>query len=193
MAEQKQQESGGRQSSVSAPPAWHVPVAVEDIPETGEHFDLEADTEVRAAVARVAGLRDLPRLTASFDVTRRGAGGLHVAGSVSATVGQICVVTLDPVDNEIQETIDLAFVPQQAGEPSGEGEAEKPEPRDVKWNDPEPLVGGTIDLGALATEFLILGLDPYPRKPGAVFQPPHDEKPDPGPFAGLAKLKGDGS
>jgi hypothetical protein len=26
-----------------------------------------------------------------------------------------------------------------------------------------------------------------------VFQPPHDDKPDPGPFAGLAKLKGEGS
>jgi hypothetical protein len=43
------------------------------------------------------------------------------------------------------------------------------------------------------TEFLILGLDPYPRKPGVVFQPPHDDKPDPGPFAGLAKLKGEAS
>ena len=28
------------------------------------------------------------------------------------------------------------------------------------------LVGGTVDLGAIATEFLILGLDPYPRKTG---------------------------
>ncbi len=40
----------------------------------------------------------------------------------------------------------------------------------MKWDDPEPLVGGTIDLGALAIEFLIVGLDPYPRKPGAVFE-----------------------
>ncbi len=108
----------------------------------------------------------------------------------SATAGQTCVVTLEPVDNEVEETIDVAFVPQQAPEPAGDGKAEKPEPRDVKWNDPEPLIGGTIDLGALATEFLILGLDPFPRKPGAVFQPPHDDKPDPGPFADLAKLKG---
>ena len=38
-------------------------------------------------------------------------------------------------------------------------------PREVKLNGPEPLIGGIVDLGALATEFLILGLDPYPRKP----------------------------
>ncbi len=37
---------------------------------------------------------------------------------------------------------------------------------------PEPLVGGTVDLGAIATEFLILGIDPYPRKPGAEFDAP---------------------
>jgi hypothetical protein len=46
-----------------------------------------------------------------------------------------------------------------------------------------------VDLGALATEFLILGLDPYPRKAGAVFQPPAPAQPDESPFAALAKLK----
>ena len=37
------------------------------------------------------------------------------------------------------------------------------------WNAPERLIGDVVDLGALATEFLILGLDPYPRKAGATF------------------------
>jgi uncharacterized metal-binding protein YceD (DUF177 family) len=187
MAEQKLQKSG----PPPGPPPWHVPVALEDIAETGEHFDLEADAAVRAAVAGVAGLRDLPRLQASFDVTRRGADGLNVSGSVSATVGQTCVVTLEPVDNEIEETVDLTFVPQQAAEPmeGEEKEDDEPEPRDVKWDDPEPLIDGTVDLGALATEFLILGLDPYPRKPGAVFESPQEDEPDPSPFAALAKLK----
>jgi hypothetical protein len=200
MAENKPQKSASppNPGPAAGPAPWHVPVTLEDVPETGQHFDLEADAEVRAAVAKAAGLRGLPRLAANFDVTRRGTDGshvglhvgLHVVGAVSATVGQTCVVTLDPVDNEIEETIDLVFVLQQAPEPAGDDGAEKPEPRDVKWSDPEPLIGGVIDLGAIATEFMILGLDPYPRKQGAVFQPPHDDKPDPGPFAGLAKLKG---
>jgi len=178
MDEQKSQKSG--------PPPWHVRVTLDEIGETGRHFDLLADAAVRAAVAKIAGLRDLPRLQASFDVTRRGDDGLHVAGSVSASVGQTCVVTLEPLANEIEEMVDVAFVPRQA--PEHPGEETKPEPRDVKWNDPEPLVAGTIDLGALATEFLILGLDPYPRMPGAAFAAPQEHKPDPGPFAALAKL-----
>jgi len=169
-------------------PPWHVPLAVEHVPETGQHLDLLANDEARAAIVRMAGLRDLPRLEASFDVTRRGSG-LRVQGRVSATVGQTCVVTLEPLANEIEETIDLVFAPHSAVKHDGNGAGS--EERDVaeSWNEPEPLIGGTVDLGALATEFLILGLDPYPRKPGAVFQPPGEGSSDAGPFAALAKLK----
>lgn len=178
-----------RKSAEAASPPWHVPVAVEGVAETGLQLDLVADAGVRAAVARVAGLRDLPRLEAHFDVTRRGAG-LHVAGLVSATVGQICVVTLEPLSNEIEEPVDLLFLPEQQAPARSAADEEVPEREhhDVNWNDPEPLVGGVIDLGALASEFLILGLDPYPRKPGAVFELPADGKPEAGPFAALAKL-----
>ncbi len=31
---------------------------------------------------------------------------------------------------------------------------------------------GTVDLGAIATEFFLLGIDPYPRKEGAEFEAP---------------------
>ena len=54
---------------------------------------------------------------------------------------------------------------------------------------PEPLVGGMIDLGEVATEFLSLGLDPYPRKADAAFATPAAEDDTPHPFAALAALK----
>ena len=182
-----------RKADKQAPAPWQVPVAIEDVAETGRHFDLVADNDVRAAVARVVGLRDLPKLEANFDVTRHGADGLHVSGRMSATVGQNCVVTLEPLTNEVEEDIDLVFAPppppveRKAGEDEALEEASGRPQR--SWNGPEPLLGGVVDLGALATEFLILGLDPYPRKPGAVFELPQDVKPDPGPFAALAGLK----
>ena len=81
-------------SQKPAPPPWSVPVAVEEVAETGRHFDLVADPDIRAATARLAGLRDLPRFEATFDVTRSGTDGLHVTGRVLATVGQSCVVTV---------------------------------------------------------------------------------------------------
>jgi hypothetical protein len=182
-----------RKADKQAPVPWQVPVAIEDVAETGRHFDLVADNDVRAAVARVVGLRDLPRLQAIFDVTRHGADGLHVSGRVSATVGQNCVVTLEPLANDVEEDIDLLFAPpspsvaRKAGEDeAAETDSERPQ---RSWNGPEPLIGGAVDLGALATEFLILGIDPYPRKPGAVFELPQDVKPEPGSFAALAGLK----
>jgi hypothetical protein len=163
---------------------WHVPVAVEDVAETGQHFALVADAEARTGIARLAGLRDLPRLQADFDVTRQGADGLRVTGRVSATVGQNCVVTLEPLANEVDEEVDLLFMPQSA-DAAGESETDDAG-ADVKWDDPEPLIGGVVDLGALATEFLVLGIDPYPRKPGAVFEGPRDSRTEDGPFSALA-------
>jgi uncharacterized metal-binding protein YceD (DUF177 family) len=182
-----------RKTDKQIPAPWQVPLAIEDVAETGQHFDLVADNDVRAAIARMVGLRDLPRLEAKFDLTRHGTDGLHVSGHVSATVGQNCVVTLEPLANEVEEDIDLLFAPASPPVERKAGEDEVLEEGSERprrsWNGPEPLLGGIVDLGALATEFLILGLDLYPRKPGAVFEPPQDVKPDPGPFAALAGLK----
>jgi uncharacterized metal-binding protein YceD (DUF177 family) len=162
------------------PQPWSVPVAVDDIVAPGHHFDLVADQGARLTVARMAGVSELPRLEASFDVTPHGAGGLRVAGRVMATVGQTCVVTLEPLVNDVVEEVDLIFLP---------GVAVAEQPTAEVREGPEPLVDGQVDLGAIATEFFMLGIDPYPRKPDAEFQPPQVEEAAPGPFAALATLK----
>ena len=168
---------------------WHVPVAVDDVTEEGQRVDIAADSQVRAALARIAGLRELPRLEAHFDLTRSGAGGLSVVGHVSASVGQTCVVTLEPIVNEVEEDVELLFAPPPSA-PAADRAQLKAEAAVESAASPEPLIGGIVDLGALASEFLLLGIDPYPRKPGAVFQPPSDAGPEGGgPFAALAGLK----
>src|ERR1700691_1900948 len=116
---------------------WHFPVAVEDVPDLGEHFDLTADRQIRAAIAKAAGLRDLARLEANFDVNRQG-GGLRVVGRIAATVGQTCVVTLEPVANEVAEDVDLLFAPRTSVAESG-GAAIRPEGSEYEM---EPLIGG---------------------------------------------------
>lgn len=164
---------------------WSVPVALAEIPESGRRYDLAADEATRAQVAQLAGLRSLPRLRATFELALQGSGGLRVEGEVSATVGQDCVVTLDPFDNEVKEEINLVFAPSRARAADADGEA-----GDIDPGEPEPLAGDSIDLGALAVEFLILGIDPYPRKPDAKFEPPAAEEDAAAhPFAALAALK----
>jgi len=163
---------------------WSVPVVVEDIPEAGLHIEIEAPAEARAGLAALAGLRELPQLTAVFDLTRQGEG-VHVAGRVSARVGQTCVVTLEPIENRLEEAVELRFAPvagPSATDSAAKGARADDEP-------PEPLVGGTMDLGAVAAEFLLLGIDPYPRKADAQFTPPAGSDSSAHPFAVLAALK----
>jgi uncharacterized metal-binding protein YceD (DUF177 family) len=166
---------------------WSVAVAVEEIPDTGLHIEIDAPAAARAAVAELAALRELPRLSAVFDLTRQGAA-VHIRGQVSARVGQTCVVTLEPIESAVEEAIDLKFAPAPAGGTEAEPKTARKRARSHD-EPPEPLVDGTLDLGALATEFLILGIDPYPRKAGAQFAPPKAEDVGEHPFAALAALK----
>jgi hypothetical protein len=163
---------------------WHVPVRLEDVPETGLHLDLVADEHVRASLAALLGVTDMPRLEAVLDVIRRG-NGLRVTGRVSATVGQTCVITLEPLQNEVDEPIDVTFEPLSGADVAAEelsGERDTDEP-------PEVLSDGTADVGKLGAEFLMLGIDPYPRKPGAQFTPPADQGAPTSPFAALGRLR----
>jgi uncharacterized metal-binding protein YceD (DUF177 family) len=160
---------------------WTVPVAVHDIPETGRRFDLIADEAVRRDVAAMAGVRAVPRLTATFEVVRHGRDGLRVIGAVSARVEQTCVVTLEPIEDDIEEPIDLVFAPRS--------EKAVEDSSTETYDAPEPLIGGTLDLGAVAVEFLVLAIDPYPRKPGAIFDAPPTGDDGAHPFAALAALK----
>ena len=169
---------------------WSVPVTVAQIPDTGLHRDIEAGPATREAMAMVGGLREILAAHASLDVTPKGGGRVHVTGHVMARIGQTCVVTLDPIENDINEPIDLIFAPSEQipdladlVDVSAESDAEIPDP-------PEPIENGVIDLGRLATDALLLGIDPYPRKPDAVFEPPVVEAdPEDHPFAALKALR----
>ena len=169
---------------------WRVPLAVAQIPEGGLHREIEAGASARQAMAELGGLREILSANASLDVTPKGGGRFHVGGHVRARVGQTCVVTLDPIENEIDEQIDLIFappdqIPQMADlvDEAAEGDAEIPDP-------PEPIVNGVIDLGRLATDALFLGIDPYPRRKDAVFEPPAAAiDPEDHPFAALKALQ----
>ena len=169
---------------------WSVPIAVEQIPDTGLHRDIEASAATRAAMAELGGLREILSASASLDVTPMSGGRVHVEGRVRARIGQTCVVTLDPIENVIDEPIDLIFappeqIPEMAAlvDDAAESDVEIPDP-------PEPIENGMIDLGRLATDALFLGVDPYPRKPDAVFEVPVvPPDPEDHPFAALKALQ----
>jgi len=179
-----------RPNASQAVDPWHYQVLVAQIPDLGLHRDIEADPVSCEAMAELAQVREIRSVQASFDVTLRKGDRVHVAGRVQALVGQTCVVTLEPMESAIDEAIDLEFAPpEQIPELSDlvheaeDSEEEVPDP-------PEPIINGMIDLGRVATDALFLAIDPYPRKPGAVFEP-KIEAADPldHPFAALKALQ----
>jgi hypothetical protein len=85
-------------------------------------------------------------------------------------------------DSTINEEVDVSFS-EAAGIPI------EP-PSDIHaYDPPDEIVNGHVDLGALTAEFLALGLDPYPRKPGVDFAFEGGGPAKESPFAALAKLK----
>src|SRR6516164_4989537 len=92
---------------------WRAFVNVGQIPEGGLHRDIEADGATRTAMAEIAGVREISSARASFDLSLRSGGRVHVAGHLMARIGQTCVVTLDPIENDIDEEIDLIFAPAE--------------------------------------------------------------------------------
>jgi uncharacterized metal-binding protein YceD (DUF177 family) len=162
---------------------WSVPVVIDQIPHDGLHCEIVAPAEVLQGVAALAEVRAVSALSASLELAREGSTIL-VTGRVRGRVGQDCVVTLEPIETDIDEAIEATFAP-----PEAQAADKDPRRHDAADEPPEPLTGNTLDLGALATEFLILAIDPYPRAAGVEFAPPELENDDPHPFAALAALK----
>jgi hypothetical protein len=176
------------------------PLAVESIRETGARLKFAASEAECAALAERDELLGLRDLVVEAEVFRRGKEGLLVKGRVTALVTQTCVVSLEPFESPVDEAFEIEFAPQAEAEAAYaramaeiEAAADKAAALAEQRDPPDPIIGGKIDLGVLAAEFLALGLDPYPRKPGARFEdfiaPETDEKPT--PFSGLAGWKKD--
>jgi uncharacterized metal-binding protein YceD (DUF177 family) len=157
------------------------PVDVMNVPPRGQEVHVKATADECAALAQDFGLPGIQSLSADFKL-KNSAKGIHVTGVVKASVTQVCVVTLDSFDSMIEEEVEVDFA-EPAGMP--------PEPpTDInEYEPPDEIVNGQIDLGALAAEFLALGLDPYPRKPGVDFAYQDPRAEEDSPFAALNKLK----
>jgi hypothetical protein len=157
-------------------------IAVSEVPQAGRRYDVEADEAARQRLAGALGIPEISTLSAQLEVRPMRSGAFAVRGSLSASVVQTDVVTLDPVAQDVTEAIDLTLVAAERDRdavPPGGGE------------EPDTFSNGRIDLGAIMSEYLALGLDPYPRAPGTNFASYVEDDPagDVSPFAVLASLK----
>jgi hypothetical protein len=164
--------------------------AVQDIPEAGLEIERSASPEEREAIARSLDLIACSELTARYKLAPRGEGYFRLTGTVVARIEQSCVVTLEPLTNEIAESFSVDYWPEtEIPEPSGGVVDVHDEP------DLEPIVGGRIKIGRVVFECLAAAIDLFPRKPGVTFEATEADpesngaRKTEGPFAALAKIQ----
>lgn len=173
-------------------PPFSRPVPVEDLPPEGRPMTVVPTEAERAAIAELLDIPAVRHLVATFRLTPKAGGAVELTGKVEGHARQTCVVSLEEIDEHVKEDVLVRFDPEAV--PIEEIDAAELEAMIERGEDPpDPLVGGIVDLGVVATEFFALGLDPYPRKPGVEFVPPAEaeEAPPASPFAALSRWKGE--
>ena len=106
---------------------------------------------------------------------------IKVSGNFTAHIIQACVVSGEPVEEAVSDTFEDFF-----------GEHKRhavPIDIDMESQDVETVENGRIDVGELVLQYLVLGLNPYPRKKGVAEVEFLEEDDKENPFAVLAKLK----
>lgn len=132
---------------------------------SAETHAIEASEGERKALAGRLGLVSLGRLYAKVDLTRNADGLVRLKADFEARYLQSCIVTLQPVHQELAEKFEL-FFKEDAG--LNDNKALEVTIEDELW--PEPLKEGSVDIGEAVSQQLALALDPYPKAPGAVFE-----------------------
>ncbi len=156
-------------------PEFSRPVAAASLGRRGAEITVEASAAECAALALRLGIVALRGLRCRFSLAPLPGGAVAAQGQLRAEVTQDCVVTLEPFDSVLEEAFSVRFVADEPGEDI-----------DPESEDEIPYDGATIDLGEAAAEQLALGLDPYPRRPGAALE---EETAAPGlsPFSALRR------
>lgn len=169
------------------PGPFSRPFPVGRVTPGGVDAEVIATREECDALARDLGLPALHELSGRFRLKGLGRR-IQVTGRIKASLEQVCVVSLDPFASRLEEDVEVAF--EEPRPEAARARTDEAPEVEADLDQPEELLGDKIDLGAITVEFLALGLDPYPRKPGVAFEGPPEPTGPTGPFAGLSLLKG---
>lgn len=162
----------------------------------GAALDIVASDKERAALAKRFGFLDLPAFSARVTIDRRLGGQVIVEGRLRGRLVQACVLSLEPVSQDLDDVFRLVFKEDALDERDPEsGEAVVSAQADA----PEPLTGNLLDVGEIVAEQLSLTAEPYPRRPGVKLEDVMPKLRNSGrrtvpeqrrhPFAGLAALR----
>ncbi|MGE0668201.1 MAG: DUF177 domain-containing protein [Sphingomonadales bacterium] len=175
--------------TVGAPEELRRPFDIVALPDGGRAIDIAANEAEREAVAGRLGLLSVSRLTLNgrLDPLQRGRSAVFEA-RLSAGVIQECIVSGEPVEAVIDETLRVRLLVEDDADEGAELDLVADD------DDVEYAEAGIVDLGELGVQYLALALDPYPRAAGAGDVVPGEIDGEgsgsrENPFAVLKKLK----
>jgi uncharacterized metal-binding protein YceD (DUF177 family) len=166
------------------PHPWSVVVRLAEVQRASPTLSLSPNEAQRRALARMLDLIELKSLSAEVRLIPW-LDGVELQGRWTADITQTCGVTVEPFDTRLQGAFTVRATPQDSpAAPDPEADvAIDPEGEDP----PDVMETDAVDVAAYVVEHLALEIDPFPRKPGAEFEPPPEEKPA-SPFAVLQGL-----
>lgn len=130
-------------------------VALDGLPKGGRHFKLEASAEERIAVAKRLGAPAVGALSGALRVTA-GKARFSVRGTVIARLTRLCVVSLEEIAEDVEETFEIDFVRRADGLETDDEE--------ISLDSPEVHGDPQFDIGELLVQQLSLAMDPFPKK-----------------------------
>jgi uncharacterized metal-binding protein YceD (DUF177 family) len=139
-------------------------IRLDAMPVAGRELAVSPSAEERESIAAQLNLTSVDRLEVKLHAVKF-RGGIRVTGRLEAAITQPSVVSLEPVTQEIAESIDRIFLP---GPEKPFAEAANAEIFvDLEGDDvPDHFDGPEADLSELIVETLALAVDLYPRAPG---------------------------
>lgn len=159
---------------------WRI--AVDDVPASGYSSTLSADEAEREALAVALEVPGCDDLVCGFTIVDAGRNRFHLAGTLRARLRRTSVISLEAMQESIDEPLEAEFWP------SAQIESAMAEPED-EMDRPEPIENGMIDVGALVFETLSVTMAAHPRRTDESMEWREDDDGSDSPFAALGSLK----
>lgn len=169
-------------------------VSVNVLPSSGLKLSLGLTSDNQDALKESLNILSVPQFESELIFKGWRKGGVKVKGRFFAELERECVVTLEPLTEEIKEDFERTFLPKgsKLAKPEFNEEGEMvldPDGADI----PDLFSGNTLDAWEILIEQVLLAMDPFPRTDNAdisVHQAPEEElAPKQSPFAVLKSLK----
>lgn len=156
-------------------PEWNYPVEVNAVESWPFVIEISPEDSERTGLINRLGVLALDFCEAKVTLNQnKGSQVVHVSGVVRAQIRHNCVVTMEPIESDVHEEFEAWYADSEQAVSIAKARREKQiekgrgeMPILSESEAPEAIIDGKINIGELVTQYLSLGIDPYPHSKDA--------------------------